>query len=362
MKNIDIFREMENGGFEQVIFNYDKTTGLKAIIAIHDTTLGPALGGCRMWPYEDEEHALIDALRLARGMTYKCAVSDANFGGGKTVIIGDPKRDKNEGLFRALGRYVQSLNGQYYTGTDVGTYGDDFVYAARETGYLVGLPEEYGGSGNSAVPTAYGVDLGMKAAAKTVYGDESLKGLSVAIQGVGKVGALLVDDLVKDGAELTICDICEENVKKVQAKYPDIKVVGCDEIFGVECDIFSPCALGGVLNDETIPLLKCKIIAGSANNQLLEERHGDLLHERGILYAPDFVVNAGGLIQVADELEMHGTSKARVMKKTEAIYNILLKIFAVSKEKNIPTYKVADILAEERINTIGRIKVNYIKK
>jgi leucine dehydrogenase len=184
----------------------------------------------------------------------------------------------------------------------------------------------------------------------------------VAIQGVGKVGALLVDDLVKDGAELTICDICEENVKKVQAKYPVIKVVGCDEIFGVECGIFSPCALGGVLNDETIPLLKCKIIAGSANNQLLEERHGDLLHERGILYAPDFVVNAGGLIQVADELEMHGTSKARVMKKTEAIYNILLKIFAVSKEKNIPTYKVADMLAEERINTIGRIKVNYIKK
>jgi len=361
MKNIDIFKEMEKCGFEHVIFNYDQTTGLKAIIAIHDTTMGPALGGCRMWPYEDEEHALIDALRLAKGMTYKCAVSDVDFGGGKTVIIGDPQKDKSEALFRALGRYVQSLGGRYYTGTDVGTDGEDFVYASRESDFLVGLPEEYGGSGNSSAPTAYGVYLGMKAAAKTVYGDESLSSLKIAVQGVGKVGALLVDDLVREGAELIISDIYEDNIKKVLENYPDIHVVGCEDIYEAECDIFSPCALGGILNDYTVPILKCRIVAGAANNQLLDERHGDMLYERGILYAPDYVVNAGGLIQVADELDVRGKNKPRVMKKVEAIYRILLKIFAISIAKNVPTNKVADLLAEERINTIGRIKHNYIR-
>ncbi|MGB9812147.1 MAG: Glu/Leu/Phe/Val dehydrogenase dimerization domain-containing protein [Thermovenabulum sp.] len=361
----DIFKEMEKHGFEQIIFNYDKTTGLKAIIAIHDTTLGPALGGCRMWPYESEDEALFDAMRLAKGMTYKCAIADTNFGGGKTVIIGDPKKDKSEGLFRALGRFVQMLKGRYYTGTDLGTTGMDFVYASRESDYMVGLPEEYGGSGNSAEPTAYGVYLGMKAASKAVFGDDSLKERKIAVQGVGKVGAILIDYLMKEGVKnITITDISEENIAKVLEKYPTIKTVSPEEIYDVECDIFSPCARGGIINDETIQRLKCKIVAGAANNQLLEPRHGDMLHERGILYAPDYVINAGGLIQVADELEGKNEQKRkeRVMKKTEAIYNILLKIFTISREENIPTYKIADRLAEERINMIGRLKTNYIPK
>lgn len=361
----EIFKEMEKHGFEQIIFNYDKTTGLKAIIAIHDTTLGPALGGCRMWPYESEDEALFDAMRLAKGMTYKCAIADTNFGGGKTVIIGDPKKDKSEGIFRALGRFVQMLKGRYYTGTDLGTTGMDFVYASRESDYMVGLPEEYGGSGNSAEPTAYGVYLGMKAASKAVFGDDSLKERKIAVQGVGKVGAILIDYLMKEGVKnITITDISEENIAKVLEKYPTIKTVSPEEIYDVECDIFSPCARGGIINDETIQRLKCKIVAGAANNQLLEPRHGDMLHERGILYAPDYVINAGGLIQVADELEGKNEQKRkeRVMKKTEAIYSILLKIFTISREENIPTYKIADRLAEERINMIGRLKTNYIPK
>ncbi|WP_041424172.1 Glu/Leu/Phe/Val dehydrogenase dimerization domain-containing protein [Thermosediminibacter oceani] len=361
---MDIFKEMEKHGFEQIIFNYDKTTGLKAIIAIHDTTLGPALGGCRMWPYETEDEALIDAMRLAKGMTYKCAVSDNNFGGGKTVIIGDPKKDKSEALFRALGRFVQTLGGRYYTGTDLGTTGMDFVYASRESDYMVGLPEEYGGSGNSAVPTAYGVYNGMKAAAKIVFGSDSLKGLKVAIQGVGKVGRVLVGYLKEEGAQVIIADISEENINKVKEKYPDVEVVESEKIYDVECDIFAPCARGGIINDDTISRLKCRIVAGAANNQLLEPRHGDALHEKGILYAPDYVINAGGLIQVADELEFKNDEKRheRVMMKAKGIYDILLKIFTISKEQNVPPHKVADRLAEERIEVIGRLKTNYVKR
>ncbi len=362
--NIDIFKEMEKGGFEQIIFNYDKTTGLKAIIAIHDTTLGPALGGCRMWPYETEDEALLDAMRLATGMTYKCAVSDSNFGGGKSVIIGDPNKDKSEALFRAFGRFVQTLGGRYYTGTDLGTTGKDFVYASRESDYLVGLPEEFGGSGNTALPTAYGVYKGIKAAAKAAFGCASLKGRKVAVQGVGKVGQALVDYLKEEDVQVVICDISEDNINKVKEKYPDVEVVDPEKIYDVECDIFSPCARGGIINDDTIPRLKCKIIAGSANNQLLEPKHGEMLHERGILYAPDYVINAGGLIQVADELEFKDAGKRseRVLMKTEAIYDILLKIFTRSKEENIPTSRVADRLAEERIEVIGKLKTNYVKR
>lgn len=362
--NIDIFKEMEKGGFEQIIFNYDKTTGLKAIIAIHDTTLGPALGGCRMWPYETEDEALLDAMRLATGMTYKCAVSDSNFGGGKSVIIGDPNKDKSEALFRAFGRFVQTLGGRYYTGTDLGTTGRDFVYASRESDYLVGLPEEFGGSGNTALPTAYGVYKGIKAAAKAAFGCASLKGRKVAVQGVGKVGQALVDYLKEEDVQVVICDISEDNINKVKEKYPDVEVVDPEKIYDVECDIFSPCARGGIINDDTIPRLKCKIIAGSANNQLLEPKHGEMLHERGILYAPDYVINAGGLIQVADELEFKDAGKRseRVLMKTEAIYDILLKIFTRSKEENIPTSRVADRLAEERIEVIGKLKTNYVKR
>ncbi|HHW55898.1 MAG TPA: amino acid dehydrogenase, partial [Firmicutes bacterium] len=351
-------------GFEQIIFNYDKTTGLKCIIAIHDTTLGPALGGCRMWPYETEDEALTDAMRLAVGMTYKCAASDNNFGGGKSVIIGDPNKDKSEALFRAFGRFVQMLGGRYYTGTDMGTTGMDFVYASRESDCMTGLPEEFGGSGNTALPTAYGVYKGMKAAARIVFGSASLKGRKIAIQGVGKVGQGVVDHLKEEGAQVIISDISEENINKVKEKYPDVEVVDPDKVYDVECDIFSPCARGGIINDDTIPRFKCKIIAGSANNQLLEPKHGEMVHEKGILYAPDYVINAGGLIQVADELEYKdaGMRRERVLMKTEAIYDILLRIFTRSKEQNIPTSEVADRLAEERIETIGKLKANYVKR
>jgi len=356
---LEIFKEMEKHGHEQVIFNYDKKTGLKAIICIHDTTLGPALGGCRMWPYASEAEALIDALRLSKGMTYKCAIADTDHGGGKTVIIGNPKKDKSEGLFRALGRYVQALNGRYYTGTDVGTTAMDFVYAARECDYIVALPEEYGGSGNSAIPTAYGVYLGIKASVKEKLDRDSLEDIKIAVQGLGKVGCRVVRHLVKERAEVVATDINKENVERAKHDYPAITIVEPDEIYDVECDVFSPNALGAVINDETVERLKCKIVAGAANNQLAEPRHGDILHEKGILYAPDYVINAGGLIQVADELI--GYNHERVMKKTEEIYNILMKVYRISKEKNIPTYKAADTFVEERLETIAAIKKTYVK-
>lgn len=355
---LNIFEEMEKYGHEQVIFNYDKKTGLKCIISIHDTTLGPALGGCRMWNYPSEDEAFIDALRLAMGMTYKCAVSGFDNGGGKAVIIGDPKKDKTEGLFRAFGRYVESLNGRFYTGTDMGTFGEDFVYSFKETDCLVGLPEEYGGSGNTAVTTAFGVWRGIKATAKELYGDDSLTGVKISVQGVGKVGYNLLKFLTEEQADVTITDIYRESVEKALEDYPGIKAVEPEKIFDVECDIFSPCALGGILNDDTIKRLKCKAVAGSANNQLAESKHGDLLHEKGILYAPDFVINSGGLIQVADELE--GFNKDRVMAKTAAIYDILTEIYKISKQNNISTHKAANKLAEERIEVIGEIQRTYI--
>lgn len=352
-----IFEQMEKHGHEQVIFNYDKATGLKSIIAIHDTTLGPALGGCRMWNYETEQDALMDALRLSRGMTYKCAVSNVIHGGGKAVIIGDPKKDKSDELFQALGSYVETLKGRYYTGTDVGTVGMDFVSAAKQSDYIVGLPEEYGGSGNSAIITAYGVWRGMKATAKEVFGTDSLKGLTVAVQGVGKVGQQLVRHLKDEGAEVIITDIFDENVNKVKEEFSDVRAVKPDKIYGVECDIFSPNALGAVINDETIPQFKCKAIAGAANNVLAEDRHGDELDELGILYAPDYVVNAGGLIQVADELQ--GYNRDRAFKNASLIYDILELIFALAKERNIPSYQAADLLAEEKIEKIAQIQSKY---
>lgn len=357
---VDVFKEMEENKVEQVIFNYDQATGLKSIIAIHDTSVGPALGGCRMWDYESTEEALIDAIRLSVGMTYKCSVAGTNFGGGKTVIIGDPKKDKSETLFRALGRSIQMLNGRYYTGTDVGTTGEDFVHASQESDYLVGLPEEYGGSGDTAIPTAYGIYMAMKAAAKFTFGSDSLEDLTIAVQGAGKVGSLTIGHLVKEGARILVTDIVEENLQALTKKYPEIKLVEPDRIHKEDCDIFAPCALGGIINDKTIEELKCKIIAGSANNQLEESRHGEILHDKGILYAPDFVINSGGLIQVADELEMEDKNPERIMAKTRNIYNILLEIFEISRENNIPTFQAANKLAEDRIETIAEIKRKYV--
>ena len=351
---LNVFEQMAQYGHEQVIFNYDKATGLKAIIAIHDTTLGPALGGCRMWDYETEQAALTDALRLSRGMTYKCAVSGARHGGGKTVILGDPKTEKSDELFQALGTFIETLKGRYYTGTDVGTVGMDFVSAGKQTKCVVGLPEEYGGSGNSAIITAFGVYHGMKATAKEAFGTDSLGDLTIAVQGLGKVGYDLLGRLYQDGVKLIVTDISEENVRRAKEAYPNIMTVKPDEIFSVECDIFSPNALGAIINDETIPQLQCKAICGAANNQLHETRHGVMLKEKGILFAPDYVANAGGLIQVADELQ--GYHKERAFKNAGLIYDILLKIYAIAKKENIATSLAAEIMLDNRIETIGRIQ------
>lgn len=353
-----VFERMMRDGHEQVVFCYDKATGLRAIIAIHDTTLGPALGGCRMWPYATEEEALEDALRLARGMTYKSAASGQNHGGGKVVIWGDPARDKSEPLFRALGRFVGTLRGRIIIGTDVGTDKTDFVWARQESPWFVGLPEDEGGSGDTAVLTAYGVWQGMRACARFLWGESSLRNRRIALQGLGKVGSRLLAHLLEDGARVTVTDLRPERVEAVCARHPEVVGVEPDAIYDVPCDIFSPSALGGVLNDATIPRLRCAAVAGSANNQLAEARHGDLLHARGILYAPDYVINAGGLIQVADEIL--GFNPERARRKTAAIHDLLLRIFAISRDERIPTYQAADRLAEQRIDRIGRRRGIYI--
>lgn len=352
-----IFEAMAKEGHEQLLFNYDRTSRLKAIIALHDTTLGPAQGGCRMWNYQCEDDAIIDALRLSKGMTYKCAAAELDYGGGKTVIWGDPKRDKSEAMFRALGRYVEALKGRYKTGTDVGTTYDDFIIALKETKHVGALPEEYGGGGNSGIITAFGVWKGIKATAKELFGSDSLKGLTIAVQGLGKVGYHLVGHLVSEEAKVIASDINQENIDRAVKDY-GITIVPPEEIMKVECDIFSPNALGAVLNDDTIPQLKCKGIAGAANNQLAEPRHADMLAERGILYAPDYVINAGGLIQVCDELE--GYNKERAFRKAAMIYQRLLTIFAAAKAENISTAAAADKMAVARIEAIGRVLRSYV--
>lgn len=351
---VSIFDRMASGGHEQLIFCHDRSSGLKALIAIHDTTLGPALGGCRMYPYATEAEAVEDALRLARGMTYKAAAVGVNHGGGKAVIWGDPRTDKREDRFRALGRYVQALKGRFITGTDMGTNKEDFIWAHAETAYLVALPEEYGGSGDSSLITAFGVFRGMLAAALEVWGEATLKGRHVAVQGVGKVGYHLVRHLVDEGAQVTVADVYPENVERVRRDFPGVATVAPDAIYGVPCDIFAPCAIGGILNDATIRQLRCRVVAGSANNQLAEPRHGDELHRRGILYCPDYIINAGGLIQVADEVQ--GFHRDRAFRKAAAIFDLLREIFRLSREQGIPTHRAADLLAEQRIAALAAVQ------
>lgn len=327
-----IFEIMETKDYENVILCHDKTSGLKAIIAIHDTTLGPALGGCRMWTYDSEEDAINDALRLARGMTYKNAAAGLNLGGGKAVIIGNPRTDKSEALFRSFGRYVESLKGRYITAEDVGTNVKDMEYIRYETKYVAGLPET---SGDPSPFTAYGVYRGMQAAAEEIFGTSDLRGKVVAIQGVGNVGYNLAKHLYEEGARLIVTDIFEDNVKRAVEEFK-AEYVKPDEIYGVGCDIFAPCALGAIINDETIPQLKCKIVAGSANNQLKEERHGDILQQKGILYVPDYIINSGGVINVADELNPSGYNRERAMRKVSMIYDTVKKSLKRLKRKMFP--------------------------
>jgi leucine dehydrogenase len=335
------------------MFCNDKASGLRSIIAVHNTVLGPALGGTRFWNYAKDEDALVDALRLSRGMTYKAAITGLHLGGGKAVILGDARKEKSEALFRRYGKFVNSLNGKYITAEDVGTNARDMEWIGRETKFVTGLPEYLGGGGDPSPFTAYGVFLGMKAAAKEVYGNDSLKGKKVMVQGVGHVGEYLVGHLIKEGAIVTICDIYEDRIDAVSKAFK-VSVVKPDEVFDVDADIYAPCALGATINDDTIDHLKCTIIAGAANNQLKDEIvHGQILLEKGILYAPDYLINAGGLINVAAEWD--GYNRDRANAQCERIYDRTLEIFKYAKSKNIPTYKASNEIAEERLRSIASL-------
>lgn len=337
---------------EQVVFCHDKSTGLKAIIAIHNTVLGPALGGTRMWNYATEAEALTDVLRLSRGMTYKAAISGLNLGGGKAVIIGDSRKDKSEALFRRFGKFVESLGGKYITAEDVGINPADILNVSVETKHAVGLP---GRSGDPSPVTAFGVYSGIKACLKERFGNDSVAGKKVAVQGVGHVGASLVEYLTKDGAKVYVTDIHEESLREVANKF-GATVVSPDDIYDVDMDVYAPCALGATVNDATLARLKCSIIAGAANNQLKDEVvHGKAVMEKGIIYAPDFLINAGGLINCYHEI--HGYNREAALNQASEIYYTLEKILKLSKEKNIPTYLAANQMAEQRIKSIAAIKV-----
>jgi leucine dehydrogenase len=356
--NKAVIESMQAGGHEQVVHFHDQYTGLKAIVAIHNTWLGPALGGTRMWAYANEQEALTDVLRLSRGMTYKAAITGLNLGGGKAVIIGDSKTQKTEAMMRRFGKFVDGLAGRYITAEDVGVGTKDMEYIAKETEHVTGLPEFLGGGGDPSPVTAYGVYLGMKASAKEVFGNDSLIGKKVLVQGIGKVGQHLVDHLNEEGATIFINDINLDNIKEVTRKYPHITVAESNTMFDLDIDIYAPCALGATINNDSLERLRCSIISGAANNQLADETiHGNLCKEKGILYAPDFLINAGGLINVSIELE--GYNRDRAMSSTENIYNAALNVFQIAKNDNITTIDAAKQLAERRLEEIGRIKLSY---
>ncbi|MEL3944563.1 Leu/Phe/Val dehydrogenase [Streptomyces sp. LNU-CPARS28] len=339
----------EQGGHEQVVLCQDRASGLKAVIAIHSTALGPALGGTRFYPYASEEAAVADALNLARGMSYKNAMAGLDHGGGKAVIIGDPDRIKSEELLLAYGRFVASLGGRYVTACDVGTYVADMDVVARECRWTTGRSPEHGGAGDSSVLTAFGVFQGMRASAQHLWGDPSLRGRKVGVAGVGKVGHILVKHLLEDGAEVVITDVREDSLLRITSKHPEVTAVADTEtlIRTEGLDVYAPCALGGALNDTTVPLLTAKVVCGAANNQLEHPGVEKDLADRGILYAPDYVVNAGGVIQVADEL--HGFDFDRCKAKASKIFDTTLAIFARAKQDGIPPAAAADRIAEQRI-------------
>ncbi len=353
---MNIFDEMEKYGHEELVFWYDKTTGLKAVVGIHDTTLGPALGGCRMWPYQQEEDAVTDVLRLSRGMTYKNAAMGLDLGGGKSVIWADSRTDKNEALLRAFGRLIESLGGRYITAEDVGINADDMAVVARETPFVGGLKET---SGDPSPATALGVLEGMKAAAQMVYGDSRLNGKRVAVQGLGHVGMILLQLLHDEGAELIVTDIHPEETR-VSAEALGAQWVEPDAIYGVDADIFAPCALGAILNDDTIPQLQVKIVAGSANNQLKEPRHGLELMRKNIVYVPDYVINGGGVVNVADEFQPGGYHADRAYGRVRQIGRQVGEILDRAREEKIPSQDAADRLAETRIHTLGRVQTTYL--
>jgi leucine dehydrogenase len=344
MKLFDTVAEM---GHEQLVLCQDSASGYRGIIAIHSTVLGPALGGTRFWSYATDEEAIVDALRLARGMTYKNAVAGLNLGGGKSVIIGDNKTAFREMIFRAHGRFVESLGGRYITAEDVGTSTADMDYVHMETDYVSGLA---GRSGDPSPVTAHGVFRAIQASAKECWGTDDLSTRTVALQGCGHVGYYLAKELHEAGAKLVVTDIDADRVKRVVNEF-GARGVAADEIYSATADIFAPCALGAIINDKTIPQLKVEIVAGAANNQLLGERHGDALERRNIIYAPDYVANAGGVINVYSELA--GWTSARSFRKADEIYETVRKVFEIAKEEKVPTYLAADRLAEQRIRAVG---------
>ena len=352
------FETLYSEGHEEVVFFSDPSCNLKAIIAIHDTTLGPALGGTRMWPYASMDEAVTDVLRLSKGMTYKNAVSGLNLGGGKAVIIGDPNKDKSEALFRSYGRFIESLNGRYITAEDVNIGVEDIEHIFTETNWVTGVSQSHGGSGNPSPYTARGVFRGIEASCTKVFGERSVKDKVVALQGAGSVGRYLGELLYKAGAKVYFTDINQKNIELFKEVVPNAELVGVDEIYDVDCDIYSPCALGATVNDNTINRLKCKIVAGAANNQLAEKRHGDILMEKGVLYAPDYLINAGGVMNVSIEFE--GWSDTKASRMVDTIYDTTLKIFEISEEQNIPVYKATDVLAESRLQSIKNIQGKYL--
>ena len=349
-----LFALLEEHEHEQVSLVYEPSSGYRGIIAIHDTTLGPALGGTRFWKYASDREALIDCLRLARGMTYKAAVAGLNLGGGKAVIIRDNKIRNREPIFRAHGRHVKALGGRYITAEDVGTSVGDMEFIKAETDHVTGL---IGKSGDPSPVTAFGVYRGMKACAKYRYGKADLAGKKVAIQGCGNVGYFLADLLHKEGAQLVATDI---DATKLKAVVDDFRAtpVAPEEIYGIQADIFAPCALGGIINDQTLPQLTVDIVAGGANNQLAEERHGDMLEEKGIIYAPDYVINAGGLVNVNAELQ--GWTMERARNKAGEIYNTILTVFDIAKEERMPSYRATHRLGEHRIDAIATVRQNFV--
>ncbi|CAI8366875.1 MAG: Leucine dehydrogenase [Flavobacterium sp. SCGC AAA160-P02] len=348
IKKDPVFGQFSFDGHQQVVFCNDEDTGLKAIIGIHNTVLGPALGGTRMWNYKSEWNALNDVLRLSRGMTYKSAITGLNLGGGKAVIIGDAKKQKNDDLMRKFGEFVNSLSGRYITAEDVGMETRDMDIIKEVTPYVTGVSESNGGSGNPSPVTAYGVYMGMKAASKYKFGTDSLEGKKILVQGVGHVGETLVKYITDEGAMVIINDINEDRLQELSKKY-DARVVLGNAIYNLDLDIYSPCALGATINDTTIQQLKTKVIAGAANNQLANEiKHARILRDKGIAYAPDFLINAGGIINVFSEIE--GYTKEESLRKTENIYNTTLEIFKLSDRENISTHRAAFNIAQNRID------------
>ena len=350
----DVFALLAEHEHEQLSVWYEPSCGYRGIIAVHDTTLGPALGGTRFWSYPCDREAVIDALRLARGMTYKAAVAGLNLGGGKSVIIGDNRTTRREPIFRAHGRHIESLGGRYITAEDVGTSPGDMEYVFAETRYVVGL---IGRSGDPSPVTAYGVYRGIKACARHRWGSDALAGRTVSIQGCGSVGRALARLLHEEEATLVVTDIDPARVQRVVEEV-GARAVAPDEIYGVRADVFAPCALGAVINDDTLPGLKVEIVAGGANNQLAEERHGDALEAKGVTCAPDYVINGGGLINV--NAELNGWSAERARNKAGEIYDTILRVFEIAKEEGIPTYRAADRLAEQRIAAVAKVRQNFV--